>query len=88
VSPATGTGLSRRLAGLFLLALAGVLVAGGVLAGELGGAAVLAGYVALAGLLVALGVARGRRMAAAASAPRAQRCACCDGDHTAPVRVL
>jgi hypothetical protein len=80
-------GLSRRLAVLFLLALFGVLVVGGIVAAELGGLPLLLGYVAVTAVLVGVGAARGRRLTAARAAPPVH-CSCCDGDHTAPVRVV
>jgi hypothetical protein len=81
------TGLSRRLAALFLLALAGVVVAVGLVVADLGGVPALLGYLGVVLVLAGLGVARGRRAAAPARRP-VQHCSCCDGDHTAPVRVV
>jgi hypothetical protein len=81
------TGLSRRLAALFLLALAGVVVAIGLVVADLGGVPALLGYLVVVLVLGGLGVARGRR-AAAPPPPRVQHCSCCDGDHAAPVRVV
>lgn len=80
------TGLSRRLAALFLLALVGVVVAVGIVVADLGGLPLLLGYAAAVAVLAVLGATRGRRVAAAAAPPA--HCGCCDGDHTAPVRVV
>ncbi len=82
------SGLSRRLAALFLLALGGVLVAVGIVVADLGGPPALLAYLAVAAVLLALGAARGRRAAAAPARRPVQHCSCCDGDHSAPVRVV
>jgi hypothetical protein len=78
---------SRGLAALFLAALVGVLLAGGIFVAHLGGRPALVGYAAVVTVLLGLGVARARRMLPAPAAAR-QTCACCDGDHSAPVRVV
>ena len=78
----------RALAALFLVALVGVLVALGLLAVELGGLPTLLGYVVVAGALLALGVVRLRRLVPPPAPARVQHCTCCDGDHTAPVKVV
>jgi uncharacterized membrane protein len=80
------TGPSRRLAALFLLALAGVAVVVGIVVAELGGPPALGGYALAVLVLAGAGAVRGRR--AAARQARPARCSCCDGDHTAPVRVV
>ena len=79
--------MPRHLAALFLLALAGVLVAAGIVVGELAGpvGAVVYGAAALAA--VGYAAARARR-AAAVRQQQSRRCSCCDGDHSAPVRVV
>ncbi len=77
----------RGLAALFLVALLGVLVAGGIVAAELGGAVALVAYAVVVVALLALAVVRLRRLAAA-PAPAQSHCTCCDGDHLAPVRVV
>jgi hypothetical protein len=79
---------SRLLSTLFGVALLGVLLAGGLLAWSVGGLPVLLGYAVVAGLLVGLGIARIRRLVAAGASSAPPVCACCDGDHSAPVRVL
>lgn len=76
--------MTRRLQVLFLLALLGVLVAVGVVVHALGGVVAVAGYAVAALALLAVGAGRAR----ARAEPRGRRCTCCDGDHTAPVRVL
>jgi hypothetical protein len=77
---------TRRLQVLFLLALLGVLVAVGLVVADAGGPAAAAAYAALVLALLVVGAVRARR----AAEPRrpVQHCACCDGDHTAPVQVV
>ena len=77
---------SRRLAGLFLVALLGVIAVVGIVAHAVGGVAGLIGWLALATAALTAGAAR-LRHAVAGPAP-AQHCTCCDGDHTAPVRIV
>jgi hypothetical protein len=74
------------LAALFLVALVGVLVAGGLVAAQVGGALALAGYTGVVLALLALAAVRLRRLAPGAS--QQPHCTCCDGDHLAPVRVV
>ena len=81
------TTVPRHLAALFLLALAGVLVAAGIVVGELAGPAGAAGYAAVALGAVGYAAVRARR-ATAARQQHGRRCTCCDGDHSAPVRVV
>ena len=79
--------MTRRLQVLFLAALLGVLVVVGVVVAELGGPLAVAVYAVAVLALLAYGAARAR----AALAPRTrpvQHCTCCDGDHTAPVKVV
>lgn len=79
----------RRLALLFLLALAGVVLALSLVAWSLAGAIGVAAWLLLAAALLAIGLTRARRLAAARRRPPStNRCGCCDGDHTAPVRVV
>jgi hypothetical protein len=81
---------SRRLSALFGIASLGVLLAGGLLAAELGGLPALLGYAAVVALLLALGVAQVRRLTPPRPAAR-PACTCCGpssaGDHTGPVTV-
>jgi hypothetical protein len=77
----------RSLLLLFVLALGGVLVSGGLLAAVVGGLPVVVGYVAVTGLLVVLVGVRARRLVPP-PAPAATACSCCDGDHSKPVTVL
>jgi hypothetical protein len=78
--------VTRRLQVLFLLSLLGVLLAVGVVVGEVAGPVGAAGYALAAGGLVVLGAARARR--ASASRRLVRHCTCCDGDHAAPVQVV
>ena len=81
------TAVPRHLAVLFLLALAGVLVAVGIVVGELTGAVGAVVFAALALGAVGYGAVRARRAALARQQP-SRHCTCCDGDHSAPVRVV
>jgi len=78
--------VTRRLQVLFLLSLAGVLLAVGVVVGELAGPLAAAVYGAAVLALLVVGAVRARR-AVAARRP-VQHCSCCDGDHAAPVQVV
>jgi hypothetical protein len=78
--------VTRRLQVLFLLSLLGVLVAVGVVVGELAGPLAVATYAVAVLALLLVGAARARRTTAARRP--AQHCSCCDGDHTAPVQVV
>lgn len=77
----------RSLLLLFVLALLGVLVTGGLFAAVVGGLPLALGYVALAGVLVVLGAVRARRLVPP-PAPARRACSCCDGDHDKPVTVI
>jgi hypothetical protein len=77
----------RPLLLLFVLALLGVLLSGGLFAAVLGGLPLVLGYVAVVGVLVVLGAVRARRLVPP-PAPPAQACACCDGGHDRPVTVI
>ena len=79
--------MNRRLAVLFLVALLGVVVAVGLVVADLGGVPAALGYAAVVVLLLGLGAAYGRRATVRRTRP-VQHCSCCDGDHTAPVRVV
>jgi hypothetical protein len=88
---AVPSGLSRRLAGLFLLALLGTLFALGLVVADVGGGVAVAVYALAVTALVVAGAVTGKRRAAARVAPArpaGERCACCAGDHTAPVQVI
>jgi len=83
------TGQSRRLAVLFLLALAGVGVALGVLTVRVGGLAGLLLYTALVGLLLGFGIARARALRRVGKGRAAGRsCTCCPPQRRDPVRVI
>lgn len=75
----------RRLAALFLAALLGVVAVLSLMAWSLAGAVGLMVWLVLAAGLLTAGAARARRLSAPS---RAAQCACCDGDHTTPVRVV
>jgi hypothetical protein len=79
--------VNRRLAALFLLALLGVLVAGGVVVADLGGPVAAGVYAGVVLALLVVGALRARRAAVPARRP-VQHCTCCDGDHSAPVQVV
>ena len=81
------TAVPRPLAALFLLALGGLVVAVGIVLADVGGVPVLAVYLVLVLALLAAGAVRVRRAAASRARPAAH-CTCCDGDHSAPVRVV
>jgi hypothetical protein len=88
---ASPTGLSRRLAGLFLLALLGALLAVGLVVADLGGGVALAVYALAVTALLVGGAVAGKCRAATRVAPARSpggHCSCCDGDHTAPVKVI
>ncbi|HWH30403.1 MAG TPA: hypothetical protein VNU26_15865 [Mycobacteriales bacterium] len=81
------TAVPRHLAVLFLLALAGVLLVLGIVLAEVAGPVAAALFAAAAIAALAYGATRARR-AAVARQPPSRRCTCCDGDHSAPVRVV
>jgi membrane protein required for beta-lactamase induction len=77
----------RSLLLLFVVALMGVLVTGGLLAAVVGGLPLVLVYLVVVGVLVGLGAVRARRLVAP-PAPAARACSCCDGDHSRPVTVI
>ena len=79
---------SRALSALFGVVVLGVLLAGGLFAATVGGPPLLLGYAVVVGLLLGLAIARIRRLVAAGTRPGPTACACCDGDHSTPVRVV
>jgi len=76
--------MTRRVQVLFLMALGGVLVLFGLLAGRLGGPVVLAAYVAV---VLALLVVGARRARALAPPPAGRTCSCCTSTVHDPVQV-
>ena len=77
--------MSRRLQVLFLLAMAGVLLAGGLVVADLAGSLVATAYaVVVGGLLLAVA---GRARAAAAVPPPGRTCTCCTSTVHDPVEV-
>ena len=82
------TEVPRRLALLFLLAVAGVLVALGLVVAAVGGAAAGAVYaVVVVGALVVAGQLAKRRVRAARFA-QGRTCTCCTGTVHDPVQVI
>ena len=78
----------RRLGWLLGVALVGLVVAVGLLAGALlGGAAALA-YAVGALVLLAGAITRGRRLLAPPALPAGRTCSCCTTTHLDPVRVV
>jgi hypothetical protein len=78
---------SRRLAALFLVALLGVLAAGGALVLRAGGGWALVGYAVVVLALLAFGAARARA-ALAPQRPEGRTCDCCTSSVHDPVRVI
>jgi hypothetical protein len=77
---------SRRLAALFYTALLGVVVVVAIVAHALAGAVGVAGWLGVVTGLLVLAVVQVRRLVTPPGP--AQRCTCCDGDHSATVRVV
>jgi hypothetical protein len=76
--------VTRRLQVLFLLSLAGVLLAVGIVVADLGGPLAALAYAVVVGGLLLVAAARAR---AAAAPPPGRTCTCCTSTVHDPVEV-
>ena len=80
--------MTRRLQLLFLVALLGVLLCGGLVVLALAGPVPTVAYAVLAFVLLAFGAARARAAQEAARRAAGRSCTCCATSQHDPVKVI